>query len=173
MPKPPLSPYLLPSSPGTDAPAADAPPRPRATMSLGAPELLLVGAFRAWVAPLVRPGAPHPDWREMFVLARLAPATMVAFDAMMGILAAQSRRLIAVPCCSCPGVGEDEVAAIRLVAALQRRDLLPAFGILGDWLTPEAVGPALRAARRVAIGMADGGLVLPGTAAPQPAATLH
>ncbi len=171
MPKPPLSPYLLPSS--ADAPASDPPPRPRAAMSLGAAELLLVGAFRAWVAPLVRPGAPHPDWREIFVLARLDPATTVAFDAMMSILAAQARRLIAVPCCACPGVGEDEAAAIRLFAALQRRDLPPALDILGDWLAPEAVEPALRAAQRVAIGMADGGLVLPSAAALPPTATLH
>lgn len=173
MPKQPLSPYLLPSSHDADAPASGPPPRPRATMSLGPAELLLVGALRAWVAPLIRPGAPHPDWREVFALARLAPATMVAFEALLSILASQSRRLIAVPCCGCPGVGEDEGAAVRLVAALQRQDLLPALDILGDWLAPEAVGPALRAARRVAIGMAAAGLVLPGAAAPQPAATLH
>ncbi len=94
----------------------------------------------------------------MFVLARLDPATMVAFDTMRSILAAQARRLIAVSCCACPGVGEDEAAAIRL---FRRRDLPPVLGILDDWLAPEAVAPALLAAERVAIGMADGGSCCP------------
>jgi len=173
MPKSPLSPFLLPATHAGDAQVADTPPRPRATMSLDASELLVIAALRAWVAPVVRPGEAHPDWHEIFALARLPPTTMLAFHTLMGILGTQSRRLIAVPCCGCPGVGKDETAAIRLVAALQRQDLLPALDILGDWLAPEAVGPALRAARRLAIGMVTAGLVLPGAAAPQSAAILH
>ena len=41
-----------------------------------------------------------------------------------------------------------------------RREVLPALDVLGDWLPREAVGPALLAARRLALGMAEAGLLL-------------
>lgn len=178
MPKPPLSPFLLDpeARPAAAGPCADHAPGPRPVMGLSAAELLLVGAMRAWVAPVMRPGSEHPDWRDLFTLARIPPAGAVAFEALMAILGAQAQRLIDIHCCRCPSLGEDEAAAIRLVAALQRREVLPALDVLGDWLPREAVGPALLAARRLALGMAEAGLPMPrrGEVIPFPAAaTLH
>jgi hypothetical protein len=169
MPKFPLSPFLLdpdaePPVPepqtGACAGHATAPGR-RGAMDLDAAELFVLATLRAWVAPQMRPGEPHPDWRELCRLAATGAPAMAAFDGLMSVIGAQAKRLIDVHCCCCPSLGEDETLMLRLVAALQAGETLPALAILGDWLPEDAVGPALLAARRFALCVAGAGLSLP------------
>jgi hypothetical protein len=172
----PLSPFLFPANdtappaPRRATPCAEHMPRPGASdmMALGPAALLAVAAMRAWAAPLMRPDAPHPDWRQLFGLARLAPQGLVGFEVLMTILGTHAQRLIDVHCCACPSLGEDERSMLRLVAAIQAGALTEAIGVLADWLPAEAVGPALNGARAFAAGMVDAGLHL----LPEPA-TLH
>jgi hypothetical protein len=169
MPKPPLSPFLL--APTADPvarerqPAGSAdhgvPAGPRAAMELEAAELFVVATLRAWVAPKMRPGQQHPDWRELFRMAGVGAAGAVAFDALMSVIGAQAKRLIDVHCCRCPRLGEDETAMLRLVAALQCGETPAALAVLDDWLPGEAIGPALHAARRFALSTTEAGLSLP------------
>lgn len=173
MPKLPLSPFLLDpnaeppvrepnAEPHAGACAAHAPaPGRRGAMDLDAAELFVIAALRAWVAPQMHPGEVHPDWRELFRMARVGAPAMVAFDGLMSIIAAQATRLIDVHCCRCPALGEDEGLMLRLVTALQSGEALPALEILGDWLPDEATAPALLAARRFALSIAEAGLALP------------
>ena len=169
MPKLPLSPFLL--DPNAEPPLPE--PRPgvcaahapahgrRGAMDLDAAELFVTAALRAWVAPHMHPGEVHPDWRELFRLARLGAPAMVAFDGLMSVIAAQAKRMIDVHCCRCPALGDDEALMLRLVTALQSGEALPALEILGDWLPDEATAPALLAARRFALSIAEAGLALP------------
>jgi hypothetical protein len=100
-------------------------PGERAILDLGPEELFVVAALRAWVAPVMRPGAPHPDWREMFRLAEVASAGAVGFDLLMSVVGSAAQRIIEVRCCRCPSLGADEVAMLRLVAALQNATRSP------------------------------------------------
>jgi hypothetical protein len=169
MPKPPLSPFLLdptadPVPPGhRQAGCADhgVPAGSRAAMDLDAAELFVVATLRAWVAPRMRPGEHHPDWQHLFRLAGIGTPAAVAFDMLMSLIGANATRLIDVRCCACPGVGDDETALLRLVSALQAGDAPVARAVLDDWLPEEAAGPALHAARRFALGIAEAGLALP------------
>ncbi|MBY0334140.1 MAG: hypothetical protein K2X49_26075 [Acetobacteraceae bacterium] len=184
MPKLPLSPFLLDPNaeppvpePRTGACADHAPvPGRRGAMDLDAAELFVIATLRAWVAPRMRPGDAHPDWRELFRMAGAGAPAIIAFDGLMSVIGAQAKRLIDVHCCRCPSLGEDETLMLRLVAALQAGETLPALAILGDWLPEEATGPALLAARRFALSIAETGLSLPrrGQVLPFPASrTLH
>ena len=169
MPKLPLSPFLL--DPNADLPVPeprqagcrhDAPSQGRrGAMDLDAAELFVVATLRAWVAPRMRPGEAHPDWRELFRIANVCAPAAIAFDGLMSVIGAEAVRLIDVHCCSCPALGDDEAAMLRLVFALQSQATLTALEVLGDWLPDHAVGPALRAATRFARGMAEAGLLLP------------
>jgi len=142
---------------GTHAPV----PGERATLELGPAELFVVGALRAWVAPLRAPGGTHPDWREIFALAEVAGPGATAFDGMMSVVARSARRLLDVRCCRCPSLGEDEVALLALVGALQAGDAPGALAVLADWLPPASVMPALQGAQRFATLTAAAGLRLP------------
>ncbi|NKC32112.1 hypothetical protein [Falsiroseomonas selenitidurans] len=140
--------------------------------SLARAERLVVVAMRAWAAPHRAPGQPHPDWRGVLAAAGLAPVGLIGFDLLMSVLARGARRNLDVRCCHCPGVGADEAALVDLLAALQRNDELGALGVLGDWLPGEAIGPALRGARRfagqlLAIGLAPLALRAPCLSAPR------
>jgi hypothetical protein len=148
-------------------------PGERAALDLGAEELFVLGAFRAWVAPRMRPGAAHPDWRELFRLAGAPAAAAVGLDLLLSVVAAHAQRLIEVRCCACPSLGPDEEALLRLVAALQAGDSLDALDVLSDWLPPGMVAPALRGAQRFATLIAAAGLRLPAAARARVAATLH
>jgi hypothetical protein len=169
MPKLPLSPFLLdpnaepPTPEPRPAACADHAPGPgqRGALDLDGAELFVIATLRAWVAPRMRPGEAHPDWRELFRMAGLGAPAMIAFDGLMSMIGAQAKRLIDVHCCRCPALGEDEALMLRLVTALQAGETLPALGILGDWLPEEATGPALHAARRFALTIAEAGLSLP------------
>lgn len=136
-------------------------PDERSVLDLNAAELFVVGALRAWVAPHMRPGEAHPDWREMFRLMRVPGEGAVGFELMMSVIGAHAQRLLEVSCCRCPGLGADEAHMLRLVAALQRAEPLAALDVLSDWLPPGAVAPALRGAQRFATQMAAAGLRLP------------
>lgn len=169
MPKLPLSPFLL--DPNAELPApepasgacAEHAPVPgwRGVMDLDAAELFVVATLRAWVAPHMRPGEAHPDWRELVRLAGAGVPAMVAFDGLMSVIGAQAKRLIDVHCCRCPTLGADETLMLRLVATLQSGEPLAALAILGDWLPDEATGAALSPARCFALAIAEAGLSLP------------
>lgn len=173
MPKPPLSPSLH----DPHAALPDAGPRrhgcrdhalpagQRGVMALGSAELFVVATLRAWVAPLMRPAATHPDWRELVHLAAIGTAGAMAFDALMSLIAAEARRLIDVHCCPCPALGDDEAAMLGLVSALQSGETAAARAVLGDWLPDGAVERALPAARCFALAVAEAGLALPRPAA--------
>jgi hypothetical protein len=133
----------------------------RGAMHLGDAELFVVGTLRAWVAPIMRPGQPHPDWQELCRLAGVGTQGTSGFDTLMSVIAAQAKRLIDVHCCRCPGLGGDEAAMLCLVAALQAGETLAALDVLRDWLPDVAVGPALHAARRFALHTGKAGLTLP------------
>jgi hypothetical protein len=184
MPKLPLSPFLLAvdadpaRSEQDDAGRHDVvcPTAERGAMDLDSAELFVVATLRAWVAPHMRPGEQHPDWRELFRLAGVGMPGLLAFDGLMSIICAQAQRLIDVHCCRCPSLSDDERAMLRLVGALQAEELLGALDVLGDWLPGDAVGPALRAARRFAFAMSEAQLALPRIARPiatPVARTLH
>lgn len=180
MTKPPLSPFLLdptndpfedPAPSGTPfgAPVPECgdhpvPPGARATQDLDAAELFVIAALRAWVAPFMRPGEAHPNWRDPFHLAAVDDSVAAAFERMMSIIGAQARRLIDVHCCRCPSLGEDEDNMLRLLRALQQGETRAAVTVLADWLPGEAVWPALDLARHLALGMQAAGLSLPGGA---------
>ena len=156
------------------------PPMPgeRPTMDLGAEELFVVGALRAWVAPLQAPSAPHPDWREIMGLASMPAGAAVAFDLFMTVVAQGARRLLDVRHPPCTSLGEAELGMLRLITALQRGDQATALDLLEDWLTGEAVPAALRAAERFAELAAEGGMRLPAAPPPPrfvfaPSPTLH
>jgi len=148
-------------------------PLERAALDLCAGELFVLGAFRAWVAPRMRPDGQHPDWRELFRLAGAPMAAAVGFDAMLTVVSSHAHRLIEVRCCACPAVGKDEEGLLRLAAGLQRGESLPALDVLSDWLPAGLVAPALRGAQRFATLIAASGLRLPAARHPVPSRMLH
>jgi len=146
-------------------PAAESP-----VHALDIPGLLVVGAFRAWVAPLVRPGQDHPDWRAILRLAGVPGEGAEGFERLMTVVAGHARRLIEVRCCNCPALGEDEAHMLALLGALQQGEAFTPVRILSDWLPPGQVTPALAGAQRFAAILAAQGLRL---AEGERAALLH
>ena len=144
-------------------------PGERALLDLGPEELFVVAALRAWVAPVMRPGMAHPDWREMFRLAGVSSAGAVGFDLLMSVVGSAAQRIIEVRCCRCPSLGADEVAMLRLVNAMQNADTLSALDVISDWVPPGSVAPALRGAQRFAAMMSAAGHRLPAQAIPMAA----
>ncbi|WP_424811513.1 hypothetical protein [Roseococcus sp. YIM B11640] len=145
-------------------------PGERATGDLSAEELFVVGSLRAWVSPLMRPGTPCPDWKEIFRLAAVGGEASAGFDRLMSIIGTSAQRIIEVRCCSCPSLGADEVNMLHLVAALQMADRTGAIDIIADWVAPAFVAAALRGAEQFAAGTMEAALWLPPqTALPAPA----
>ena len=125
---------------------AAAPPG-RPVLSLEAEALFVVGVSRAWTAAL-EPDAP--DWRQIFTLASLPPEATAAYGSFMALVVQARRRPLDIRGCSCPEVGRDEEALLRLIGAVQAGDLLAALDELDDWLWPGNRTPVLRAAGTVA-----------------------
>lgn len=136
-------------------------PGERPVMDLGAEELFVLAALRAWVAPRQSPGHPHPDWREIMRLAIAPRAAAVAFDLFMSIVAHAARRSLDVRSPPCPSLGQAEMGLLQLVTALQVGNRTAALEVLEDWLWGEAVPSALRAAEHFAALTAEAGLQLP------------
>ncbi|WP_431284743.1 hypothetical protein ACQW02_08015 [Humitalea sp. 24SJ18S-53] len=130
-------------------------------LDLVASELFVVGALRAWVAPLVRPKGLYPEWRDIFRMAQVAPPGAVGFELLMSVVSSHAQRSIEVRCCHCPALAGDEAAMLRLVAGLQAGDSFSALDVLSDWLPVAMVAPGFRGAQRFAALTAEAGLRLP------------
>ncbi|WP_439596262.1 hypothetical protein [Falsiroseomonas sp.] len=136
-------------------------PGERPMRELDAGELLVAGALRAWVAPLMAPAERHPDWRRYLGLGGLAAEGLAAFDRLMRLVAHAARRSLDVRCCRCPGLSPDEAALLQLVAALQAGQSFAALEVLTDWLPEPALMPALAAARDFAAALHRARAALP------------
>lgn len=75
------------------------------------------------------------------------------------------RRALDIRCCTCPQVGRDAEALLRIIGALQADDRLGAPDDIGDWLHPEGVMPAFHAAVTLTRWLASHDVLLPYTAA--------
>ena len=162
---------------------ATAPGRP--VLSLEAEALFVVGVCRAWTAALQpadpetpdwetpnseTPDSESPDWRHIFTLASLPPEAAAAYASFMTLVMQSRRRPLDIRGCSCPEVGRDEEALLRLIGAVQAGDLLAALDELDDWLRPGNRTPVLRAAGTVAALFEAHDIQLPHqAAAPRPA----
>ncbi len=161
MPKPPYSPFLLDPAADPTPPAATREGwAPRDARDLDPAALFVVATLRSWIAPLMGAGEDHPPCRDLFALAGVGPQGMAAFDALMSMVGSQAIRLIDMRGCHCCGVGEDEEAMLRLLAALQAADRVAGLFVLCSWLPEDAVPAALDAASRLAVAMAEAGLLL-------------
>ena len=137
----------------------------RTTLSLEAESLFLVGVSRAWTAAQQQdPDAA--DWRHIFQLADLPAEAATAYGSFMALVMQSSRRPLEVRCCSCPEVGPDEEALLRIIGAVQAGDLLAALEDLDGWLHPGNRTPVLRAAGALAARLAGQELLMPYQAAP-------
>jgi hypothetical protein len=147
----------------------EAAPAGRATLLLEPEALFLVGALRTWLAGR-RGRLPEgvPAWREVFALASMPAAATAAFGTFLRAVERGMRRPLDVRCCSCPAVGRDEEALLRMLEALLRGDRLTACDVLEDWMVPEAVVPALDLATHLARLLAEAELHLePARGAPR------
>ncbi|MDN3567095.1 hypothetical protein ACFQY5_07865 [Paeniroseomonas aquatica] len=143
----------------------------RATLTLEAEPLFVVGVLRAWVAAL-QPDPGAPEWRQIVALAGLPAAAATAFGSFMTLVRQSLRRSLDVRCCPCPRLGRDEEALLRLLGAMQCGDRLAALDELDAWLQPGNLTPALRSAEALAAMLArhDVRLARPGMPQPAPAA---
>lgn len=156
--RPGLSPFLFPhaSDPARQA-VEQASPAPRCTVSLSRGELFVLASIRAFVAPILRPKADHPDWRELFALAEMSPVAEAEFARLMHLIGSWAVREIAIRCCHCPTVGADERLLLDLVAALQCENSEGGRAILSAILPPPVVPGAAYAAERFAAAAAAAG----------------
>ncbi|MBU8541179.1 hypothetical protein [Falsiroseomonas tokyonensis] len=145
-------------------------PGERPMQELGAAELLVAGALRAWVAPLLAPAGRHPDWRRYLALGGVVAEGAEAFDRLMRLLAHSARRSLDVRCCRCPGLSPDEAALLQLTAAVQAGQSFAALDVLMDWLPEPALMPALAAARDFGAALQRAGAMLPAPALAPPCA---
>ncbi|RYJ01917.1 MAG: hypothetical protein EON47_09190 [Acetobacteraceae bacterium] len=153
-----------------DQDEAAAPGRP--VLSLEAEALFVIGVSRAWTAALRPDPAARdetPDWRQIFALASLPAEAATAYGSFMTLVMQSRRRPLDIRGCSCPQVGRDEEALLRIIGALQAGDLLAALDELDDWVLPGNRTPALRAAGAVAALFGTYDIAVPHqAAAPQP-----
>ena len=139
----------------------------RPVLSLEAEALFVVGVSRAWTAALQ---PETPDWRQIFTLASLPAEAAAAYGSFMALVTQSRRRPLDIRGCSCPEVGRDEEALLRLIGAVQAGDLLAALDELDDWLRPGNRTPVLRAAGAVAALFEAHDIQVPHrAAAPRPA----
>ena len=148
-------------------------PSGRPVLSLEAEALFVIGVSRAWTAALVPADPDAPNWRQIFTLASLPPEAAAAYGSFMTLVMQSRRRPLDIRGCSCPEVGRDEEALLRLVGAVQAGDLLAALDELDDWLWPGNRTPVLRAAGTVAALFEAHDIQVPHqAAAPRPAPQL-
>jgi hypothetical protein len=124
-------------------------------------ELLLLAAGRLWVAHYLDPTGARPRWDDGFDAAGLDGVVGDAFASLFGAFAAVATRKLEFHGPTCPCLGEDEAALLRLFGLLQRNREREAGRILTAWLAPAAVRIVLAPASMVAQAMADAGLDLP------------
>lgn len=140
-------------------------PQGRPTMALEAEALFVVAVLRSWIAAQRPGGDDGPDWRRIFVLAELPLEASAAFGGFMSIVRQAMRRALDIRCCTCPLVGRDEEAMLRIIGSLQADDRLRALDDIADWLYPDGVMPALDAAVKLARLLASHDVLLPHTTA--------
>lgn len=145
-------------------------PTPRAMLDLGAEELLVVGALRAWMARALRPDGDAPRWGDLLGLAEIRGDGADGFAQLMSTLGHQAWCLIEIHDCPCPTLGEDEARLIVLLRALQTGSASEADAVLDHWLPPDAAMSARAAAARFARAMMSAGWRLPAPVTPFPVA---
>jgi len=139
--------------------AIEAEPGELPTLALDAAALVIVGALRAWVAPVLHPGRDHPAWQDVFSLARLPASAAAAFDRALRLIAARAIRSIDVRCPSCPAVSADERLLVAVVSALQRDLTVLGHRVLCDWLREGDAAEAVSALSHLAAALRGAGLV--------------
>lgn len=140
-------------------------PQGRPTMALEGEALFVVAVLRSWIAAQRPGGDAGLEWRRIFVLADLPPEASASFGCFMSVVLPAMRRALDIRCCTCPQIGRDEEALLRIIGALQANDRLGALDDIADWLYPEGVMPAFNAAVRLARLLASHDVLLPYTAA--------
>ncbi len=153
---------------------------PVCALDLDLPGLALVGSLRAWVAPLLRPGERHPDWRGPLLALRAPAAVVFAWHRLLSAVSVGAARPVEVRCPRCLGLSPDEARLLRVVAALATLPVAapplapgratPVEGVaaargralaeaeLAALLRPEARAGAVTAAAELAAALAAAGL---------------
>ncbi|MEM7423536.1 MAG: hypothetical protein AAF334_07415 [Pseudomonadota bacterium] len=122
-------------------------------------ERLVLSATRAWIDAYCSQQLCGPQLKTH--LQELGFGNCIGpFYAFHGLLAAAATRELDFRCPKCPSVGDDEQRLLTMFASYQQGQTRVAEIIVQDWMPPAACRRATYAARLVANGLADRGLLL-------------
>jgi hypothetical protein len=124
-------------------------------------EMLLAVTLRLYALPWQEPDRDHPDWREGLQAGSLPPWTSLAFEALLRIVVAATRRPLDVRCLHCPSLGYDEGRLLQLIGLFQHRRNEEAAAVLESWLPTAACRLAVSPACGLAKGLRQADLVIP------------
>ncbi|NIJ42983.1 hypothetical protein FHS78_003291 [Parvibaculum indicum] len=128
---------------------------------LKTPELLLTTTLRLFAEAWRRPGEDCPDWRGGLLSAGLPVWGTSAFDGLINMVAAATRRPLDVRCPRSKVLSMDEGRLLQVVSLFQHGQPEPAKAALGAWLPPAAQRMAAVPAEAFARALKESGLVVP------------
>lgn len=141
-------------------------------------ERLVLSATRAWIDAYCSQQLCGPQLKTQ--LQQLGFGSCIGpFYAFHGLLATSATRELDFRCPKCPSLGFDEQRFLTMLASYQQGQCRVAEVIIEDWMPPAACRRATYAARLVANGLADRGLLLrdllstPSVTAPTGPCALH
>jgi hypothetical protein len=127
---------------------------------LGPAELFIVTVLRLWAGE--HGGAPAAaNWMNAFRAAGIEAGSAPAFDSLMWAVAGAAAGPLDLRDRRCRRLGRDEAVLLRLLSLSQHRRPTEAKVLLTGWLPRAATHLTMRAADKVAAGLATAGLIVP------------
>jgi hypothetical protein len=124
-------------------------------------EQLLITTLRLFAQAWREQAVGDPHWSGGLRAVGLSAGSVGACGSLFSTVATACHRPLDVRGMNCFCVGKDEVAFLRLMSLLQRRQADDAREILESWLPPSATRIALADAQTLATALRQRALVLP------------
>lgn len=124
-------------------------------------EMLIIVSLRLFVLQWRKPSQANPNWREGLQAGKLPPWGITAFERLLHIFPAATRRPLDVCDLHCPWLSSDEGRFLWIMSLFQHSLNVEAESMLEEWLPPTAFRLASYPAASLASALQRANLIIP------------